>query len=176
MIQCTSKIAHTVQTVHTVHLNTSCVQKVSPHTNRAQGNSMSSSITQNTTWKNKQNTKGQECISCTLRSGVHEISTMIRTFPCGLENNHSWKIVKNHLHTWLFSNPCGQVLQSIKSRGQICPLLLRRKRTFPCMQMDFRQFSRNNTCVSLPGKLLEIYLHAWLFSNLCGKVPIIVGI
>ena len=30
----------------------------------------------------------------------------------------------------------------------------------PCMQMDFRQFSRNNTCVSIPGKLSEIHLHA----------------
>ena len=30
-----------------------------------------------------------------------------------------------------FSNPCGQVLKSIKYRGQICPILLRRKKTFP---------------------------------------------
>ena len=42
------------------------------------------------------------------------------------------KLSENHLHAWLFSNPCGQVLKSIKSRGQICPILLRRKRTFPC--------------------------------------------
>ena len=46
----------------------------------------------------------------------------------------------------------------------------------PCMQMEFRQFSWNNTFVSIPGKLSEIHLHAWLFSNPCGKVLIIVGI
>ena len=23
---------------------------------------------------------------------------------------HSWKIVRTHLHAWLFSNPCGKVL------------------------------------------------------------------
>ena len=36
-----------------------------------------------------------------------------------------------HFHAWLFSNPRGKILNSIKSRGQICPILLRRKRTFP---------------------------------------------
>ena len=46
----------------------------------------------------------------------------------------------------------------------------------PCMQMDFRQFSRNNKYVSIPGKLSEIHLYAQLFSNSCGKVLIIVGI
>ena len=73
---------------------------------------------------------------------------MIRTFPHGLENNHACKWTfdnfpgmitfvvflencQNHLHSWLFSNPCGQVLKSMQSRGQICPILLRRKRTFP---------------------------------------------
>ena len=40
--------------------------------------------------------------------------------------------------------------------------------------MDFRQFSRNNTYISIPGKLSEIHLNAWLFSNPCGKVLIIV--
>ena len=30
-------------------------------------------------------------ISCTLRSGLHEILTMIRTFPHELENNHACK-------------------------------------------------------------------------------------
>ena len=38
---------------------------------------------------------------------------------------------KYHLHAWLFSNPCGQVLKRIKSRGQIRPILLRRKQIFP---------------------------------------------
>ena len=44
------------------------------------------------------------------------------------------------------------------------------------MQTDFRQFSRNNTYVNIPGKWTEIHLHAWLFSNPCGYVLIIVGI
>ena len=88
------------------------------------------------------------CLCCTLRSGLHEILTMITTFPHGLENNHAckktWqfsrnfciciipgKLSENHLHVWLFSNPWGQVLKCRKSRGQICPILLRRNRTFP---------------------------------------------
>ena len=41
------------------------------------------------------------------------------------------KLSENHLHAWLFWNPCWQVLRSIKSRGQISPQLLRRKRTCP---------------------------------------------
>ena len=44
------------------------------------------------------------------------------------------------------------------------------------MQMDFRQFSRNNMFVSILGKLSEIHLHAWLFANPCKKVLIIVAI
>ena len=40
----------------------------------------------------------------------------------------------------------------------------------PCMQMDFWQFSRNADIHIIPGKLSKIHLHAWLFSNLCGKV------
>ena len=88
-------------------------------------------------------------LCCTLRSGLHKLPTMIRTFPHGLENDHECKWTydnfpgmliyvlflencqKTILHAWLFSNTCGQVLESIKSRQQICPILLRRKRTFP---------------------------------------------
>ena len=40
----------------------------------------------------------------------------------------------------------------------------------------FLKIFRNNTYVSIPGKLSEINLYAWLFSNPCGKVLIIVGI
>ena len=36
-----------------------------------------------------------------------------------------------YLYILLLSNPGDKVLQSIKSRGQICPVLLGRKRTFP---------------------------------------------
>ena len=36
------------------------------------------------------------CLRCTLRSGRHEIPTMIRTFSCGLEINHTCK--------WVFGN------------------------------------------------------------------------
>ena len=35
-------------------------------------------------------------ICCTLKSGLHEIPTMIRTFPHGLENNYACK--------WIFDN------------------------------------------------------------------------
>ena len=40
--------------------------------------------------------------------------------------------------------------------------------------MDFRQFSRNNTDGSIPVKFSIINFHAWLFSNPCGKVLIIM--
>ena len=88
------------------------------------------------------------CISCTLRSQLHEIYTMIRTFPHGSENNHAckWtcKIFQECLHmyySWkIVRKPfaCMGILQSMltgfscmKFRGQICPILLRRKRNFP---------------------------------------------
>ena len=35
-------------------------------------------------------------LCCTLRSGLHEISTMIRTFPHGLENNHACKWISDN--------------------------------------------------------------------------------
>ena len=77
-------------------------------------------------------------LGCTVRLGLHEIHTMVRTFPCGLENSHAFKWISDnfprmltcvipgklseiHLHAWLFSNPWGKVLKNIKSRGQIGP-------------------------------------------------------
>ena len=50
------------------------------------------------------------------------------------------KLSENHPHAWLLYNPRGQVPKSIKSRGQICPILLRRKRTFP------RGLENNHAC------------------------------
>ena len=45
------------------------------------------------------------------------------------------------------------------------------------MKMVFWQFARNNAYISIPRKMSEVHLHAaWLFSNPCGKVLIIVGI
>ena len=52
----------------------------------------------------------------------------------------SGKLSEINLHAWLFSNPRGKVLKSIKYRGQICPILLRRKRTFP------RGLETNHAC------------------------------
>ena len=36
------------------------------------------------------------CIGCTLRSILHEILLMIRTFPRGLENNHACKGISDN--------------------------------------------------------------------------------
>ena len=66
----------------------------------------------------------RHCICCTLRSGLHEIPSMNRTFLCGLENSHACKWIsdafagKKHIgqHSWkIVSNPfaCIVVLQSI---------------------------------------------------------------
>ena len=38
----------------------------------------------------------QSNICCTLRSGLHEIPTIMKTFPHGLENNHSCKWISNN--------------------------------------------------------------------------------
>ena len=46
--------------------------------------------------QNEQTNSWYICICCTLRSGLHEIPTMIRTFPHELENNHACK--------WIFEN------------------------------------------------------------------------
>ena len=43
----------------------------------------------------------------------------------------SGKLSEIHLHAWFFSNLLEKVLKSIKSTGQISPILLRRKCTFP---------------------------------------------
>ena len=69
--------------------------------------------------------------------------------------------------------------QMYASSENFTPTLLVILETFrrsACMQSVFLQFSRNNTCVWIPGKLSELHLHAWLFSNPHGKVLIIVGI
>ena len=55
----------------------------------------------------------------TLRSGLHEIPTMIRTFPRGLENSHACKWNSDNFpgitHWKIVSNPfaCMVVLQSM---------------------------------------------------------------
>ena len=35
-------------------------------------------------------------LCCTLRSGLYEIPTMIRTFPCGFEDNHACKWISGN--------------------------------------------------------------------------------
>ena len=72
------------------------------------------------------------------------------------------KLSEIHFHAWLFLNSRGKVLKSIKSRGQICPILLRRKRTFP------RGLENNHTCKwisdNFPGMLTYV-----LFLESCQK-------
>ena len=87
------------------------------------------------------------------------------------------KLSEIHLHAWLLSNPGVKVLKSVKSRGQICPILLRRRKNpfpwmgeQPCMSMDIWQLSRNNTYVRIPEKLSEIHLCVLLLSNPGEKV------
>ena len=92
------------------------------------------------------------------------------------------KLSKPRLHAWWFSNPCGKLFFFLKVWDKSVPYFKKKKELStwigeePCIQMDFRQFSRNNKYVSIPGKLSEIHLYAQLFSNSCGKVLIIVGI
>ena len=60
------------------------------------------------------------------------------------------KLSDNRLHAWLFSNPCEQVLKSVICRGQIRPILLRRKRTFP------HGLENNHACKLILDNFLEI--------------------
>ena len=138
-----------------------------------------------------------ETISCTLRSGQHKIPTMIRTFPHGLDNNHTCKLIYDNFrgmtyickHSWkVIRNPfaCLVILQSM-GKGLFSSLkygtelssgldtfkdLLPSIRKQQSIQMDFWQFSRNADICVIPGKLSEIHLHAWVFSHPRGKVLI----
>ena len=87
----------------------------------------------------------------TLRSGLHKIPKMFRTFPHGEHpcmEVHFWQFARNntyigipgkmseiHLYVLLFSNPGEKVLKSINPRLKISPILLRKKGPFP---MDWR--------------------------------------
>ena len=87
------------------------------------------------------------------------------------------KLSEIYLHASLFSNQPGKVHFLLKSMGQICLMDLSSwigEQQY--IKMDFRRFSRNNRYVSIPGKLSENHLNAWLFSNPRGKVQINVGI
>ena len=126
---------------------------------------------------------------------------MIRTFCRGLENIHacSWifdnfpekkthmsafleKLSENHLHAWLFSNPQGKVLKSIKCRGQIFPILLKIKTknksrclcctlrsglhdiptmisTFPC------GFETNHACKWISGNIPGMLIYVLFLDN-----------
>ena len=42
--------------------------------------------------------------------------------------------------------------------------------------LDFDKKRSRNWLVTTPGKLSEIHLHKWLFTNPCGNVLIVVGI
>ena len=140
------------------------------------------------------------CLCCTLRSRQHKIPTMIRTFSCGFENTHACKWISDNLlgitHMSAFLENCQKIIciyccsKTQRTRSlrvsnlgdKFVPYILEEKDLFPwiweqpCKQIDIRQFFGNaDICVNL-GKLSEIHLHVWLFSNPRGKVLIIVGI
>ena len=136
------------------------------------------------------------CIGCTLRSGLYEIPTMIKSFPCGLENNHACKWISDnfpgitHMSEHLensYKSICLhgctpiheersffflKVWDRFDTLKDLLPWIGEQK----YIQMDFWQFSRNADICVIPGKLSEIHLHAWVFYNPREKVLIIVGI
>ena len=75
------------------------------------------------------------------------------------------KLSENHFYKGLFPNPSLRVW-NLGNKITLSEWIGEQ----PCMQMDFRQFFRNDMFVSISGKLSAIYLHAQLFSNPCGKV------
>ena len=90
------------------------------------------------------------------------------------------KLSEIHLYLLLLSNPGEKVLKSIQSRWQICPIILRRKRTFP-HGLEYNHAwnwisSRNADIYIIPRKLSEVHFPDCFVSNLQGKVCIIVGI
>ena len=72
------------------------------------------------------------------------------------------KVSEIHFYVFLVSNPGEKVLRSIKSRGPICPILLKRNMTFP------HGLENNNASnwifVSFPGMLIYV-----LFLKSCQK-------
>ena len=81
------------------------------------------------------------CLSSTLRSWLHEISTRIKFCPLDwrttihwnvvlaiFQHNHicqdCWKLPDQNLNVWFFSNPGDKVNILVKSTGQICPIVL----------------------------------------------------
>ena len=72
------------------------------------------------------------------------------------------KLSDIHLYVLLHSNPGEKVLKSIKSRGQICPILLRRKRTFP------RGLEINHACKLISEKIPGMLTYV-LFMESCQK-------
>ena len=120
----------------------------------------------------------------TLRSGLHE-----------LEKNHARKWTSDNfpgmLTNILFLENCQKTIcmhgyspihvdRSLRVSylgDKLVPYFWEEKNDLstwigeqPCIKIYVGQFSRNNMYVSIPGKLPEINLHAWLFSNPCGKV------
>ena len=69
------------------------------------------------------------------------------------------KLSENNLHAWLSSNPCGQVLKRMKSRGPIHPILLRRKRTFS------HRLENNHSCKWILDKFPGIIRKSALLEN-----------
>ena len=125
---------------------------------------------------------------------------MIRTFPCGLKDNHACKWISHNypgmLTYVLFLENCQESICIMGSSPipeerslfffkvwdrfipyiwySLGPFLVDWRTTMHAN--GFMLFSRNNTYVGIPGRLSEIHLHACLFSNPQGKVLIIVGI
>ena len=117
-----------------------------------------------------------------LRSGLHEIPKMIRTFPPWLENNHACKWISDnfpgitHMSEHLensYKSIClhgctpihGErsffflkVWDRFDTLKDLLPWIGEQK----YIQMDFWQFSRNADICVIPGKLSEIHLHAWV--------------
>ena len=92
------------------------------------------------------------------------------------------KLSEIHLNVLLLYNPGEKVLKSIKSRGQICTILLTRKRTFPqgldnnpAKMVFWKWISINANICGITGKVSESHLHVWLLFNPRGKVLVIVG-
>ena len=89
--------------------------------------------------------------------------TLLKTCPHGLENTHAWK--------W-FSDHCPGIVQICKHSWKIlrspfaCMVVLEFMWKVPNHCWNFMESgSESAIYCSIPGKLSEIHLHVWFFSN-----------
>ena len=94
------------------------------------------------------------------RTTMHA-NELLTIFQESLHMYYSWNVVRKPFACMVILRSMTNLSHSFKKKKDLSTWIGEQT----CMQMGFRQFSRNNTYVCIPGKLSETNLHAWLFSR-----------